>query len=356
MGGNEAMIGWIIGLAGPIGALGVPLYGIMVDRWSAKKTIAIGMVASTASAFILPIIQTPWPVLISAVLRRIGTGASGTATRTMVITNAPENRRGEAMTNFATSHNFAIAIGPSIGIALLANNGFNSVFIVSGTLMFFAMGMLFPISSQHTSTTSPQSKDEDKKFMQQIKSTFVQEVWAPAAATFFLSAAYLSTITFISVIGEQREIENYSMFFTVYAVVVIIGRLLTGKLSDQYGRAVILYPSLILGALCMVLIAQAFSFVILILASVALGVGFGTGNPMLQTIAADWAPEEKRGRAMSMLLGSFSFGSAMGTILIGQLSQIANFQVAFNSMAIMMLIALIISIVGFNTRKSPPEN
>jgi MFS family permease len=274
----------------------------------------------------------------------------------MVITNAPENRRGEAMTNFATSHNFAIAIGPSIGIALLANNGFNSVFIFSGTLMFFAMGMLFPISSQRTSTTSLQSKDEDKKFMEQIKSTFVKEVWAPAAATFFLSAAYLSTITFISVIGEQREIENYSMFFTVYAVVVIIGRLLTGKLSDQYGRAVILYPSLVLGALCMVLIAQAFSFVILILASVALGVGFGTGNPMLQTIAADWAPEEKRGRAMSMLLGSFSFGSAMGTILIGQLSQIANFQVAFNSMAIMMLIALIISIVGFNTRKSPTEN
>ncbi|MFL2640504.1 MAG: MFS transporter [Dehalococcoidia bacterium] len=356
MGGNEAMIGWIIGLAGPIGALGVPLYGIMVDKWSPKKTIAIGMVASTASAFILPIIQTPWPVLISAVLRRIGTGASGTATRTMVIANAPGNRRGEAMTNFATSHNFAIAIGPSIGIALLASNGFNIVFIVSGTLMFFSMGMLFPISSQRTSTTSPQTKDEDQKFMGQIKSTFVKEVWAPAAATFFLSAAYLSTITFISVIGEQREIENYSMFFTVYAVVVIVGRLLTGKLSDRYGRAVILYPSLILGAVCMVLIAQAFSFIVLILASVALGFGFGTGNPMLQTIAADWAPEEKRGRAMSMLLGSFSFGSAMGTILIGQLSQIANFEVAFNSMAIMMLIALLISIVGFNTRNNSTEN
>ena len=356
IGGNEAMVGWIIGLAGPIGAIGVPLYGIMVDKWSAKKTIAVGMVASTASAFVLTIIQTPWPVLLSAVLRRIGTGASGTATRTMVISNAPGNRRGEAMTNFATSHNFAIAIGPSIGIALLATDGFRTVFIVAGTLMFASISLLFPISSPKRRTQTAAPATEESGFFSQIKSTFVKEAWAPAAATFFLSAAYLSTITFISVICEQREIENYSMFFTVYAVVVIIGRLLTGKLSDRYGRAVILYPSLILGAICMLLIAQAFSFVVLILASVALGFGFGTGNPMLQTIAADWAPEEKHGRAMSMLLGSFSFGSALGTIMIGELSRLANFQLAFNVMAVMMIMALIISIVGFNTRKTVLQN
>ena len=55
IGGNEAMVGWIIGLAGPIGAIGVPLYGIMVDKWSAKKTIAVGMVASTASLSLIHI-------------------------------------------------------------------------------------------------------------------------------------------------------------------------------------------------------------------------------------------------------------------------------------------------------------
>jgi len=57
-----------------------------------------------------------------------------------------------------------------------------------------------------------------------------------------------------------------------------------------------------------------------------------------------------------MLLGSFSFGSALGTIMIGELSRLANFEVAFNVMAIMMIIALILSIIGFNTRKNSLRN
>lgn len=341
------MIGWILGLAGPLGALFVPLFGLMVDQWSQKKTIALGMLISLLSSLTLIFISSPWLTLIPALLRRLGGTASGTATRTMVIRIAPQSRRGEAMTNFATSHNLAIAIGPSIGIGILSGSGFVSVFISASLLMIIGFTFLIPIQKVISKDVPPPSTKSSSSIFNSFKHTFVKEAWAPAAATFFLSAAYMSAITFISVLCKTRGIDNYSMFFTVYAIVVIVGRLTTGKLSDKYGRSVILYPSLILGGVCMILLANAFTLSMLIAAAIALGLGFGTGNPMLQVIAADWTPSDKQGRSMAMLLGSFSFGTSAGTIFIGEISHLFNFQVAFMGMSIMMLFALLVSIIGF---------
>jgi|TARA_B110000116_G_C16790261_1_gene563312 MFS family permease len=347
IGGSQSMIGWILGLAGPLGALFVPLFGLMVDQWSQKKTIALGMLISLLSSLTLIFISSPWLTLIPALLRRLGGTASGTATRTMVIRIAPQSRRGEAMTNFATSHNLAIAIGPSIGIGILSGSGFVSVFISASLLMIIGFTFLIPIQKVISKDVPPPSTKSSSSIFNSFKHTFVKEAWAPAAATFFLSAAYMSAITFISVLCKTRGIDNYSMFFTVYAIVVIVGRLTTGKLSDKYGRSVILYPSLILGGVCMILLANAFTLSMLIAAAIALGLGFGTGNPMLQVIAADWTPSDKQGRSMAMLLGSFSFGTSAGTIFIGEISHLFNFQVAFMGMSIMMLFALLVSIIGF---------
>jgi MFS family permease len=347
LGGTQSMIGWIIGLAGPLGALFVPLFGFMVDQWSQKKTIALGMLISLLSSLTLIFVSSPWLTLIPALLRRVGGTASGTATRTMVIRIAPQSRRGEAMTNFATSHNLAIAIGPSIGIGILSSSGFTSVFIAASILMLFGFSFLIPIENVIAKDMPMPSNKNSSGLFNSFKHTFVKEAWAPAAATFFLSAAYMSAITFISVLCEARGIDNYSIFFTVYAIVVIVGRLITGKLSDKYGRSIILYPSLILGGVCMILLGNAFALPMLIAAAVALGLGFGTGNPMLQAIAADWTPPDKQGRSMAMLLGSFSFGTSAGTIFIGEISNLFNFQVAFMGMSLMMLIALLISMIGF---------
>ncbi len=360
IGGTQATVGWVIGIAGPLAALGVPLYGLGVDRWSRKGMVLVGLAANVAGALMLIPIKIAVLVLVPALVRRAGSGALGSATRTMVLDVVPASRRGEAMTNFATSHNLAIAFGPLVGVALYKGPGPEALFVTCAVVMGAASLFLFPVRSMPvggasgTGTGAALSGDQPRRsWLRRLReASFVPEVAVPAAVTFLLSAAYLATTTFVSILGEERDVEGYTTFFVAYAVVVVAGRLVTGRLSDKWGRAVILLPSLLLAMGCMGALAYADSVAMFVLAAVMLGLGFGTGQPMLQAIAADWSPPEKHGRAMAMMTGAFSFGASAGTVFVGEVSTRFDFTSAFLGLGVMVGAAFVIAVWSF---RRPPS-
>ncbi len=365
LGGTNSTVGLVIGIAGPVAAFGVPLYGLGVDRWSRKGMAVIGLIINVLGALIMIIVVSPLMMLIPTILRRVGSGATGSATRTLILDIAPPSRRGEAMTNFATSHNIAIAFGPAVGLAIYNGLGSTQLFIACAAIMATATLFLIPVKvNRNPSATSgggrpparaAQHLDAEPASRREtwLDKLIVREAIIPGITVLLLSAAYLATTTFVSILGEEREVPNYEWFFALYAVVVISGRLLTGRVSDTYGRAIILLPSLALTVGCMATLAFTYSTVGFLAAALMLGLGFGTGQPMLQALAADWTPPEKYGRAMSMMMGGFSFGSAAGTVLVGELSERLDFTAAFMALALLAAIALLVSWWGFHRRHIP---
>lgn len=369
LGGTNSTVGLVIGIAGPVAAFGVPLYGLGVDRWSRKGMAILGLVINVIGALIMIIVVSPLAMLLPTILRRVGSGATGTATRTLILDIAPPNRRGEAMTNFATSHNIAIAFGPAVGLWIYNGFGSAELFIACAALMAGATLFLFPVRVRPASPPTPTlprtgGEDSDGSLLKgeearaQRRETWVDKLIVPEAlvpgiTALLLAAAYLATTTFVSILGETREAPNYQWFFVLYAVVVIAGRLLTGRISDTYGRAIILLPSLALTVGCMVTLAFTHSTIGFLAAAFMLGLGFGTGQPMLQALAADWTPPEKYGRAMSMMMGGFSFGSAAGTVFVGEVSERLDFTSAFLGLALAAGLALIIAWWGFRRRRIP---
>ena len=356
LGGTQATVGWVIGIAGPIAAFGVPLYGWGVDRWSRKGMVVIGLALNVIGALTMIIVISPLMLLIPTILRRVGSGATGSATRTIILDIAPPSRRGEAMTNFATSHNIAIAFGPAVGLAIYSNLGSTQLFIASAAIMGASALFLIPI--KRTEQRAPARRPGDAEDLATpsggwVNTFIVREAIVPTLVVLLLSAAYLATTTFVSILGEEREIPNYGLFFVVYAFVVIAGRLLTGRISDTYGRAIILLPSLVLTVGCMIILALTHSTVGFMVAAFLLGLGFGTGQPMLQAIAADWSPQEKYGRAMAMMMGGFSFGSAAGTVFVGEVSERLDFEAAFLGLALIAIAAIIVTVAGFRRRGIP---
>jgi predicted MFS family arabinose efflux permease len=264
------------------------------------------------------------------------------------------------MTNFATSHNIAIAFGPLIGLALYKGPGPATLFVTCAVVMAAASVFLIPVGSSNQAKRAPARSQgagaavaaQTSRAGRVLNAIIVPEVAIPATVTLLLSAAYLATTTFVAVLGEERQVDDYTTFFVVYAVVVIAGRLITGRMSDKYGRAVILIPSLLLAVACMVTLAYADSAARFIAAALMLGLGFGTGQPMLQAIAADWSPPEKYGRSMAFMTGAFSFGSAGGTVFVGEVSQRWGFTSAFLGLAVIAGAALVIAVWGFRRHRS----
>ena len=251
LGGTQSTVGWVIGIAGPVAAFGVPLYGLGVDRWSRRGMAVLGLAINVIGAIIMIFVLSPLMLLIPTILRRVGSGATGSATRTMILDIAPPNRRGEAMTNFATSHNIAIAFGPAVGLWIYHGFGSTPLFIVCAAVMAGASLFLLPVGrTEHRAGGRRGPVDAQTEAIAEprketwVDKLVVREALVPGLSVLLLSAAYLATTTFVSILGEEREIPNYGSFFVVYAVVVIAGRLLTGRISDTHGRAVILLPSL----------------------------------------------------------------------------------------------------------------
>ena len=361
LGGTQSTVGWVIGIAGPVAAFGVPLYGLGVDRWSRRGMAVLGLAINVIGAIIMIFVLSPLMLLIPTILRRVGSGATGSATRTMILDIAPPNRRGEAMTNFATSHNIAIAFGPAVGLWIYHGFGSTPLFIACAAVMAGASLFLLPVgrTERHEAGGRREPVDAQTEAIAEprketwVDKLVVREALVPGLSVLLLSAAYLATTTFVSILGEEREIPNYGSFFVVYAVVVIAGRLLTGRISDTHGRAVILLPSLALTVGCMIVLAFTYSTVGFLVAAFMLGLGFGTGQPMIQAIAADWSPPEKYGRAMSMMMGGFSFGSAAGTVFVGEMSERLDFKAAFLGLAVAAGLALVIAWWGFRRRRIP---
>ncbi len=365
LGGTNSTVGLVIGIAGPIAAFGVPLYGLGVDRWSRKGMAVLGLGINVVGALVMIIVVSPMMMLLPTILRRVGSGATGSATRTLILDIAPPSRRGEAMTNFATSHNIAIAFGPAMGLWIYHGFGSTELFLACAALMAGATLFLFPVKAGQ----QPQGQGtggggrgrphlEGEGVQEPRRETWVDKLIVPEAlvpgiTVLLIAAAYLATTTFVSILGETREVPNYEWFFVLYAVVVIAGRLLTGRISDTYGRAIILLPSLILTVGCMITLAFTYSTIGFLAAAFMLGLGFGTGQPMLQAVAADWTPPEKYGRAMAMMMGGFSFGSAAGTVFVGEVSERLDFTAAFLGLALTAGVALVIAWWGFRRRRIP---
>ena len=365
LGGTNSTVGLVIGIAGPVAAFGVPLYGLGVDRWSRKGMAVLGLMINVIGALVMIIVVSPLMMLIPTILRRVGSGATGAATRTLILDIAPPSRRGEAMTNFATSHNIAIAFGPAMGLWIYHGFGSTELFLACAAVMAGATLFLLPVGGRPHPNPLPGGEGTKESTPPEGEATtaprretwvdklIVPEALVPGTTVLLLSAAYLATTTFVSILGETREVPNYEWFFVLYAVVVISGRLLTGRVSDTYGRAIILLPSLALTVGCMTTLAFTHSTVGFLAAAFMLGLGFGTGQPMLQALAADWTPPEKYGRAMSMMMGGFSFGSAAGTVFVGEVSERLDFTAAFLGLAVSAGIALLIAWWGFKRRRIP---
>ena len=285
LGGTQSTVGWVIGIAGPVAAFGVPLYGLGVDRWSRRGMAVLGLAINVIGAIIMIFVLSPLMLLIPTILRRVGSGATGSATRTMILDIAPPNRRGEAMTNFATSHNIAIAFGPAVGLWIYHGFGSTPLFIVCAAVMAGASLFLLPVGrTEHRAGGRRGPVDAQTEAIAEprketwVDKLVVREALVPGLSVLLLSAAYLATTTFVSILGEEREIPNYGSFFVVYAVVVIAGRLLTGRISDTHGRAVILLPSLALTVGCMIVLAFTYSTVGFLGGGVHAGAGVRDGS------------------------------------------------------------------------------
>ena len=315
-----------------------PFSGLIIEKFGRKKTFFVSeflfCLFSIAYIFADNLEVLLWLRFLHGIWFSILT------TVTVPIANEfiPDSRRGEGMGYFVMSVNLGIVLGPLIGLSLIQPLSYAVVATILAAIVClgFVFCFLIPVQAE----TSTMQKMQKKQLSIH---DFVEKKALPVSImAMMVSFAYASIMSFISTYSASKNLLAYaSLFFIVFAISMMSLRPLTGKIYDRKGPSYVIYPALVLFAVGLILLSQINSLIGFMLAAIFIGMGFGSVQPCLQTLAIQRAAPQRIGHATSTFFTFYDLGIAFGSILLGILITAQGYSMSYILCAVIVLLSLL---------------
>ena len=152
---------------------------------------------------------------------------------------------------------------------------------------------------------------------------------------------------YITLFAATQGIENIGLFFTAYAVTIIITRPIAGLIIDRKGYDYVLIVSMLFFGLALIILAFADRLSLIIICAIISGLGVGNIFPIMQVLALKDISYNRRGAASSTFFNAFDLGIGFGSMLWGVVSQYSGYSFMY-LFAVLPVIAALIYYVKSN--------
>lgn len=334
------------------------LAGRFVDQVGAKKVLYTGIVLSiittvgylfASSIFILDIIR---------LLHGFSLGVAITGTGAIVARIVPANKRGEGIGYFALCTPLGAGVGPLIGTLVTQHYSFSANVIVSILLVVvsFILSLFLTVPSIESLAEEQEevAVEEEKSKGFSLSNFFEPHALPIAFIALLVGSAYASIISFINSYAVSiNAVQIASFFFIFYAATTAISRPFVGKLFDNKGENIVLYPAFIILAIGLILISFAGTWHWLILLSgIFVGLGYGTFTASGQAIAVQESPKIKAGLATSTFYILLDGGAGFAPSILGLFIPFMGFSGLYVAMAVVAIIAGVLYVMVHGRKAS----
>lgn len=312
LGGAEHK-GLIIALFTLTAGISRPFSGKLTDTIGRVPVMAIGSLVCFVCGFLYPVLGSVAGFLFIRLIHGFSTGFKPTATAAYVADIVPPNRWGEAMGIHGLCFSTGLAIGPAIGSAITAYYSIDILFYCSS--LFALLSIIIVMNMKET---VPIKQRFHYSHLKIGRSEVIERQAIPSAiVTFFTYFGYGTMITLIPDWGGYLGFSNKGLFFMTFTVASLLIRFVAGRISDQYGRVLMLKISATLIALSMLLIGHASGIISLLVASVVYGVASGIQSPALNAWTIDLSHPDRRGKAVATMYIALEGGIGIGALVAG---------------------------------------
>lgn len=308
-----------------------PFSGYMMDTFRRKPLflMALSIFAAVFCGYLFS--ATITTLVIVRILHGLSFGLSSVGGNTLVIDVVPSEKRGEGIGYFGVANNIAMAVGPMVGLFVYERYSFDVIFI--GCMICGVMAALF--ASQIQTKFRPPLKRPPLSL-----DRFILIKGLLAGVSFMLLAfAYGQISNYIALYAKEMNLTISSgLFFTVYAVGLIVSRLYSGRMVDRgkvvqttaLGLAIVVVAMFGL-AIChrLVVLGQGTATVAFLAIALCCGAGFGTSFPAFNTLFINMASNSQRGTATSTYLTTWDLGLGIGIFSGGFLSEHFSFSMSY---------------------------
>src|SRR5574344_247310 len=237
---------------------------------------------------------------------------------------------------FLLSITLASAIGPFIGISVYQDFSFKFLLIFCSALALLSYIFALPVKIKEDKPIKPKINSH------KIQDYFEIKVLTLSVISFIIYFCYSSIISFFSNFAVEIHLVNAGKyFFLIYSLAIIFSRPIVGQLADIKGYNFVIYPSVISFVIGFICLSKTNSPLIMFIAAILTGFGFGTFAAMGQVIAIQKVAKQRIGIALSTLRAISELGTGVGPFEIGGLLSCLSFQLLYLIMSVIVFISTI---------------
>ncbi len=313
--------------------VGRAVSGHQVNRIGARKIMYIGTILFFVTYGLYFINGGLVLLIVARFLNGFATGVISTALNTLATISVPENRRGEGISYFSLSFVIGSAVGPFLGFLLLEIMSFNTmlILVVIAVLLVALMTPMIKINN-----ISREYKPEAGKFKMIDRNALPM-----GFSVLFMGLAYAAILSFLNLHAIEVELVTAaSFFFLVYSAVVMLTRPLTGKILDQKGANIVLYPTFIFMAIGFYLLGGTTTGFVMLLAGAFIGLGFGNFQSIAQTVCVNLSDRENVGLATSTYFIMLEVGLGFGPFFLGFLVPSLGYGGLYQTLVLSILLSM----------------
>ncbi|MBD8043807.1 MFS transporter [Arthrobacter sp. Sa2BUA2] len=315
-----------------LGGLAARIFaGKFLDFVGRRRMLLIGLLGYTAAAVLYIPAGSLGLLILIRFLHGAAFGMASTAISASVMALIPVRRRAEGTGYFSTSNTLATAAGPFLALLVVERADYNVLFAVSaacaGASLLVALALKLPERTVSAYEAAAKWRMRPRDVLEPHAATI-------ASVMLVGGVAYSGILTFLNSYAQERNlVPAASAFFLIYAAVVLLSRLVVGRVQDSYGDNAVVYPILASFTVGMALLAWAPNGAVLALAGGFVGLGFGALMPTAQAIAVTVAPDHRIGIATSTFFLMLDVGIGFGPFLLGLLVPITGFPGMYAALA-----------------------
>lgn len=341
LGYSESVSGICVAVFCLVSVILRPIVGYMLDSGKRKGILLIGLILMALMPLGYLLVYTVISSIILTIIFRLFHGValafSNTSTATIASDIIPKERFSEGMGMFGMATALATAFAPAIGEWLMSK-GFDVLFLIATTIMVISLILLYFLKT-------PKIKVEKIKF--NVKK-LIEKTAVPASLVilvFLLTYGTLENYVLKFVSVENNITISGGLYFTLMAVMLLVTRIVLGKLADKKGEAIFVYSCNIAMLIALILLGICPNNVTFVISALLSGYAFGGIEPALQAMAVNIAPLDRRGAANSTFLCAYDIGIGIGGFLAGILIDNIGYSSTFLVMAIANILAIFIYIL-----------
>lgn len=331
LGGSTAAAGSFLGLYTAACALSAPLTGAFADHAGRKRVLVGGASLFVLFSLLYGVVEA-WPLLlVVAAFHGVFWSAVLSSSGAVITETIPESRRTEGIAIWGLASTAAVAVAPAVGLAVYRSVGWFGLCLEMSALSAAMAVLASRVRGGESRAQGP---------LPPFRELIDLRVMAAAISLLVVAFGYGAITSYVALLSIERRITPPSLFFTVFALSMILVRFLTARLGDAHGPRALLFPSLALIPPAVALVATSGSRSSLAVAAVIFGAGFGGAYPGFASWALAYTDPQRRGATFGAILWAFDSGIGLGSIVTGQLAQRFGYRVAFLSAAAVGALAI----------------